>query len=647
MPRATHHSLGLVVACTFLIAPATVAAKSWGKITKAERALTSVPWYPEAPAVILLHKTAIHLTSHSEEPSRREELVRLKVLTEAGVKFGTIDIPSNEFMRMKHLDARVVLPDQRQIPLGDDAVFDKKYSSYYDSQMTSVVLPEVVPGAIIEWKYTLFFDSAVRTWEVYFENELPTLEREVLFHKPDQLEFRVGWFEFFGREPVGRIDDTRTGTIVVYRLRDLLPLPDEPFRPPYVDLATRADFIPVAFRTSRAAKELARSWSTLVKLIEDERYRETRKRSRAPQELAGRMTVGTGDIRSRANLLYRFVRDEIATRPSVYPITAGRPLDAVLRKRVASRAEKALILQLMLNAVGVESSIAWTNPRSRGGLIQEATNIERVSRLLVTAELDGTLNFLDPNDPDVPFGVVSPDLEGMNVLVLRKKEPFWSRLPETPARSSKRLAEVRLQVDAEGRLVGDGELRLSGNWAWRFLNWQDTPEEASRAWTDWLAERFVGFKIQQTTVMESVEDRKIEVAWSLRQRDEEVLGDEVSVAIARPLALKINPFTLEPGKRLTNVSLPFASSDEVRLTVNWPEGWEIDVKPEVRSMSTSVGKLRNVIGLDRDRRTLTLNRQFEVTKRRIGPRIGYRELREMFQTCVESDAQTLVLVRSK
>jgi hypothetical protein len=149
-------------------------SKPWERISKAERALSSVAWYPHASAVVLLHRTNIILND-SGGPSRREEFVRLKILSEEGRDYGTVSLQSSEYARLKNLDARVVLPDKREIPLPKDAVFKKEYSTYYDTQVTSVVMPGIGVGAIVEWKYTIFFDNPLVTWEIQFESDLPTL----------------------------------------------------------------------------------------------------------------------------------------------------------------------------------------------------------------------------------------------------------------------------------------------------------------------------------------------------------------------------------------------------------------------------------------------------------------------------------------
>ena len=362
-------------------------------------------------------------------------------------------------------------------------------------------------------------------------------------------------------------------------MSNVSPLADEPFRPPYVDLASRVEFIPGALMLETTTTEVGRSWETLFRLYERQSYRPSRRKSRAVERFARELVGDATEARPRAERIYRFVRDEISTRPSAYLLTAEEPLDAAFGKRHASHAEKALILQLMLEAVEVESHIAWSNLRRWGELHREMPNISRVNHMLVAVKLDDGLHFLDPDDANAALGRLRPDLEGMNVLILTKK-PYWEELPETPARSSKRLALITLSVDEQGRLAGTGDLRLTGHHAWRSLNRGDTPEATKEAWREWIEKRFAGHDITDVEVSEQLEERKIRVGWSMAQRDEEVLGDEVVVPIAAPLAIETNPFSLPAEARTTDVRLPFEDANEVRLSVTWPEGWEVDIEPD-------------------------------------------------------------------
>jgi hypothetical protein len=641
--RATWTALAALL-ITVLLGVPVARAKSWGKITKEERQLSSVPWYPEATAVILLHRTEILLSS-SANPSRVNQHVRLKILTEEGLKHGTVSISSSEFDRLKDLDARVVLPNGEEVRLPKKAVFEKRYSSYYDLQQTAFVMPRVEVGAIVEWKYTIYFDYPLVAWEIPFEGELPTRRREIVFSKPAFVEFRASFADRLGRAPSYRLQEGLGTSQAEYTLTDLPPLPDEPYRPPYRDLVSMVQFIPTALAVGhRSPIDFGRDWEGVVARFQRLSYAESREDARKARSVAGEMTAGIEEAKEKARTLYHFVRDEIETQRS-RRLVASDPLDKVLDDREGTMAEKVLLLQVMLEAAGISSSIGWTNPASRGKLYPQVPTLGRVNQMLVAADLAGKRIFLDPADRAAAFGILGPELEGVRCLLVDGEKPNWVRLPESPPSRSRRLARVRLRLDDGGRLSGEADLELTGHHAWAHLATEKSEDEKVEEWNEWLLERLPGFMVDVTGTEESVEERTVRVEWSMNQREEEVLGDEVSLPIAEPLAIKVNPFGLEPQQRITPVRMPFKDSSEVRLELEWPEGWELDIEPSLIGTGNQAGVIRTVLDSDPESRSLTMTRTFDHRMRELAPGEPYAELRKLYHRCVEIDAQTIVLVK--
>src|SRR5579863_2761261 len=83
-PRLLIAFLGVL----FVSFAAQSKAAEWPTITSEEKALTSVPQQPDAPAVILYREEVTDDTKNF-----RTVYVRAKVLTEAGIKYGDVEIP--------------------------------------------------------------------------------------------------------------------------------------------------------------------------------------------------------------------------------------------------------------------------------------------------------------------------------------------------------------------------------------------------------------------------------------------------------------------------------------------------------------------------------------------------------------------------
>ena len=135
------------------------------------------------------------------------------------------------------------------------------------------------------------------------------------------------------------------------------------------------------------------------------------------------------------------------------------------------------------------------------------------------------------------------------------------------------------------------------------------------------------------------------LTWSLRQRDEDVLGDEVSLVPSRPLGPITQTFIQPADKRRSPVLFPYGDVEEVELRLRWPEGWKIESVPGLTKQEFPVGALAVEVAVKDAERVLVYRRHFEMRFRQLGSSQDYEAARALFAAVEKSDAQTLALVR--
>jgi hypothetical protein len=618
-------------------------AKGWKKIPEAERSLESVPFAPDAPAVVLMEKGHLVLSPKSVS-SHLEVHRRVKVLNDAGREYGTVRLFSSDYFRMKELTARTVLPDGRELPLSDDAVFNKEYSDYYGRELTSLAMPEVTPGAIVEYRYKIYFDSVLYPVPWYFQSELPILHSEYTAEFPRTFGFSYHFLGPEHRKVEPTIDRSSKSFVATYVLKNLPPVPDEPFSPPFEDESMRAIFLPRKIGST----PLLQDWTSVVELFQGTPktgYGRVRRHDGTARSAARKMLREAGSQAENAEILFRFVRDEIALEGGMSVGTRDNSCDKILADRRGTRAEQALLLQVMLKAAGIDSSLAWAGYRELGKVHQKIPNPAQFDTVLVATELEGVTVFLDPSDPDTSFGRLYHGLEGIDVLLVDRKPLEWAKTPTTPFSESMRSARVKLVVDEDGRISGEGDLTLTGHAARNRIGWKSSPEETINAWRGRLADDYPGFDVSGVKVDENVETQRVEVAWTVAQREEEVLGDEVAVSLAAPLAIESNPFSLPSADRSNTVELPFPSCDRVELELEWPEGWTVEAQPHLKTEGNLAGLVKTEIRVDEEAHRLTASRQFDRTMRTLQPGIGYQAIQRLYRSGSKNDAEVVVLAR--
>lgn len=641
--RRRRPAVALAATLGLLAAAGAARAADFAPITAEERALTEVAGSPQAPAVVLFRKGELDLVRHQLSSTLSVE-VRLKILTEEGKeKYGEIEIYHSPWVRLHGLVGRTVLPDGSEVPLAKDAIFQRRASRSRRLAVTAVAFPALAVGAIVDYRYELLFDSIfyLDPWDL--QEEIPVRHSEIVYHLPKQL-FARAW----SRDPL-RIGiqhaDSKNALGVDLRVwaDGLPPIPVEPYGFPEVDLGARFMLVPVNFG---GRDPLLESWQSTCTLVEEVNYRPARRNDTAARRRAKEIAGGGESRREQALAIYRFVRDEIETDP-VPGVTVAEKHgpDTTLADRRGDSADKAFLLQSLLDAIGADARLVWAASRDDGMVDLGVPSFGWFDRVLVRTELDGETVFLDPSEPSLAFGRLAPDYEGTQALLFHPRKPEVITLPTTPFEDHQRRAKVDLALDAEGRLSGAGTLTLTGHQARRRIAavaaGADAPE---KAWGDWLGERFPTFEIQDVGVEEEVDEARVEVSWKMEQRAEEVLGEEVSLLPSRPLGPVHQPLTLPPERRRTPVRFDFGDRDVVELHLTWPDGWEVEVTPQGGRKENAAGALVASCEPEPDGHGLTCNRRLDIRQAQfMGPQ-DYAAIRGLYDAAEKSDARALVLV---
>jgi transglutaminase-like putative cysteine protease len=641
--------LAAILSLSSLPASAAKAASTapvFPEIKQTERELNSVPGYENAPAVVLFKKgrfSVLNPENGRVEPTFVVQ-VRRKILTEEGKKYGEVSVFHSKLVKLQRLEGRTVLPDGKEIPLPKGATFKRTISKTEKLFITSIAFPSVEVGAILDYQYEIRMPSIYLLEPWYFQDEVPTLDSEILYVVPEELRVRTGLQDPLQTGVKQHTEQNFSGWKVTAWGKNLPPIPNEPSGFPFADLASRFLVIPVEVVDSYGrTTEFLKSWESTCALLAKPYEKAQRKANTAGRK--AQQLAAPGKAGERARAVYRFVRDEIETVEDLGVILPeDSTVDSVLAARRGNYAEKALLLQTMLKALGIRARLVWAGERDGGQINLAFTTPWWFERAIVAAEIDGQRVFLDPSDRRLAFGRLAPGLEGMQALLYDTEKPEPVTLPVTPFEENLRRAALDLDLDAGGRLSGRGTLRLAGHHAWRYLRWKENAEEATKAWKEWLTDGLKGFEIKDVKVTEAVDETRVEVTWAMAQREEEVLGDEASFDPSRPLGPIRQPFVSPAASRISPVLFSFADRDEAEVTVRWPEGWTVETLPASKQAITAAGTFEVSVETDEAGRRAIYRRRMDIKDRQFA-RQHYPAVQSLYGQAEKSDAQPLVLMK--
>jgi len=650
--------LGLLLGLWLIGIPAAAArgqkASDFPPITDAQWALTEVADEPNAPAVVIYRIGTLIMRGARQNQLTTKFVVnvRVKILTEQGMEYAEYKIQHDEEDRLVNLKARTVLPGGKVVPVPDDAIFrrkstlrsfDSRRRSSFDIYETAIAFPAVEPGAILDYTYEMRFEYLTRPWR--FQTWIPTLHSEITYEIPKHYEIVALPRVTFDRELQHEMGaKSRLARNLRIWMDDIPAIPRENDSFPFADLSSSFDLTIIKDLASYR-RLLFDGWSNACQTWGDWYFDDALKEARATKKKAAALIAGEVDAKRQAEILYKFVRDEIETEHvNGLSLAENSSVDNTLSEGKGDYAEKALLLERLLNTVKLEAQLVWVKNRNRGVVNEADTAPYQFNKMLVAVNLTGERAFLDPTDDDLPFGRIRSDYEGTKALLYHPKEARLITLPTTSHEGSVRHAMLDLAIDDDGRVTGTGSLHLTGHHAWRRIDWKEDEGKRRKAWQRWLENSFAGYVVDDLKI-ESAEDKtSVDVSWSLEQSDDAVLGDEVTLSPSEPLGPVDQPFTLLPSRRRTPVLLDFRDRDSIEMRLSWPDDWEVDVLPTYKNLSNAAGAASASIEVDEASRSLVYKRTFDVIETEFVGARAYNYLRKLYATAEKNDAQRLVLV---
>ena len=339
--------------------------------------------------------------------TRTETLYRkIRVLDDNGIsQFSTLEFnfdPSYEHLYVNSLLVRNAAGEV--LGEGDlNTYYITHNEDGYEASTEKTVhlpVPSLAPGVVIEAivsKLTSVEDGTFPLETGYLAGERP-IAYSALFvtGNRDQIRYRSSGVP----EPRAR------GNSLVWELQSPVSFRWEPLQPyydqilPWVQLGTvGADW------QSVGAEYLAK--------IEDKLD------ASAVSERAGRLVEGVSSSARKIEILSAYVQDEIHYEAIEFGRRAYIPKTAreTMRDRYGDCKDHAVLLYTMLEAVGIDASLALVNLQQT--VIPELPNTDQFNHVIVAVPTDSGRIFIDTTDKDMRLGQLAPrSMAGNHALVL-------------------------------------------------------------------------------------------------------------------------------------------------------------------------------------------------------------------------------------
>jgi hypothetical protein len=632
-------------------------------VSPEELKMTSEPQAPGAPAIILYrqvdrddfgrtaHGGAILIGSEQQDAGRYEDnYFRIKIFTEDGRRFANVEIPlSSQVGSIGVVNGRTIRPDGTIVNF-DGKIFEKTFYKGKGIQYNAktFILPDVQPGCIIEYYYTILFRSGYfynSYWEL--SNELFT-RRAKFSLKPEQNDYApvsFRWTEHVAPS-TAHVQQGVDG-IVHLDATNIAAFQSEDFMPPASELKEHVDFVyshePFELDPTKFWKKVGKKRNEYVEAFIGRRG--------AMEQAVGQIVSPSDSPEVKLQKIYARVQQlqntsfepHKAAQEAARNRKADENVEDVWKRGYGDSTQIAWLFLALARAAGIDASPVLLSDRRNYFFNPQSMDSGKLDAAVVVAKLNGKDVFLDPGVPFAPFGLLSWEKAGVQALKLDKDGGSFvqTTLPESATSHIERKADLKLSE--AGELEGKITVTYTGleGLRRRLDAYNDDDVAKKKRLEDEVKQYFpIGNDLELTNKPEwtnsaapLISEFHLKVpGWAT------VAGHRVLVPIGLFGGEQKHLFV--SGNRAHPIYFEFLSQDLDDVNIQLPSGWQVTSMPKAQNQDLHV--VGYSVAAENNKGTLHLTRKLDINIVLLETKY-YSPLRSFFQIVRTGDEQQIVL----
>jgi hypothetical protein len=633
-------------------------------VSQEELKMTSEPLAPGAPAIILYrevyrddygrtgHGGAVFITSPGRIATRYEEnYFRIKILTEAGVRFGNVEIPLPRGVgTVDNINARTIKPDGSIVNFNGQ-IFEKTIVKAKGFQYVAktFAMPDVQVGSIVEYYYTVNFNEE----RIYFSNWVLSQDlftRKAKFSlKPFQNDYVPVSFRWNEHLPPGTPSPkVRADGIVEMEAVNIAAFQAEDFMPPENELKARVDFI---YSLDPLEDDPNKFWKKVGKSRNDAVEKFIGRRGAMDQAVSQIISpsdepeVKLRKIYARVQQLHNTTYEVRKTEQELRHenIKPNENVEDVWKQGSGTARDLTWLYLALVRSAGFEAYPVLVPDRHNYFFNPQSMQSGKLDAGLVLVKLNGKDLFLDPGGAFTPFGMLRWDETAVSGLKLDKDGGSWvqTSLPESSASQIQRKADLKLTLggDLEGKLI----VTFTGLEGLRRRVDERNEDDTGRkkALEDEVKSYIpVGSEVELTKQPDWASSEIPLVAeFSLKVPGWAILSGHHALF---PVGIfgGTEKHVFEHSERINPIYFEFPSQELDEVTVQVPAGWQISSLPKPQDQNLRV--VGYAVSAENNKDALHLTRKLDINILTLETKY-YSPLRSFFQIVRAGDEQQIVL----
>jgi len=650
----TTRFLDVVLFLLFL--PAIVSAADWRPVDKYELGQKEPKVDPAADAEVIFWDVRIEDRVQGGDLSLAlNHYIRIKIFTDRGKEqYSTVEIPRVGKRSISDVAGRTIKPDGTEIEVKKDAIFDRELVKTKGFKLSgkTFALPNVEVGDIIEYRYRETRDNEIAShMRLYFQREIPIWN--VTYHlKP----LNIPWLPYGMRSMAFQCDlppfRQEPNGFFTTSMNNIPAFKEEPNMPPEDQLRS---WVLIYYEEDKKI-DPEKYWKTIGKQ-DYARTKPLMKSDDLIKRTAAELTSGTTKPEDQLTVLDAFCRTKIRNFDnSASPMTAeerkalkeNHSASDTLKQKAGSANDVDMLLGALAGAAGFEARMARVSDRADTFFTPLRPTTYFINKLIIAVNLNEKWIFFDPATPFLEPGMLPWQVEGQRALISDPKEGFFTTTQFLEPARSRRDRRASFKLLEDGSLEGTVIYTYTGHVA-RLQKERYERMSPGQQEEDW--------KKSQEARLSTAEISGLEIRDITDPVKPVVIRHKLSVPgyatrTGRRILLQPAFFQRNVAPRFTetqrkwDIYFDYGWSEEDEVTIDLPEGWELD-QPTLPQGSNfgKIGSYTVQVQKTTDGRKLIYRRHFEFGREQtllLGAS-SYPQVKKVFDFMQDQDNYTISL----
>jgi Domain of Unknown Function with PDB structure (DUF3857)/Transglutaminase-like superfamily len=618
----------------------------WDPVSDEEKALKQDPIDPGSGAVVLFKRGKISVLEHGSSLwlTTMETYVRIKVFSEAGLDAANVSFEVPKYVRLSKVEGRTILASGQIVALDPTQIFRGRTSgagNRNSSLKTTFALPSVEPGAILEYQL-------VETVDWYFFPPW-TFDTPKLGTLHSALSVLVGPRLLLAQYPLETARkhiqfnkvSTALGDQFDYSVDNLAPIREEVYGLPFGDQACAVLFTPFELAFNGQTFPIIQKWNDVATLI-NSIFQDAIKKSSHAKDQAKRLAGKSSDERQRAEAIYRFVQQAIASS-GAGGVLPSRVVDEVLDDKRGDPDEINALFITMLREVKLDADPVLIATRDSQTLTGRFPNISEFTRMVTRIRFKDGVVLADPGEPAAPFGELPWFEQGLTGLAINGNKAEEAVIPLTTPENNATTIKLTSQIHDDGAVEAQLETALTGAGALGVRSdFQEEPDEKlEQALIDYLD---MGLPDTEMTAIEHSDFKDPTQPLVLKAMVHYSLLDQ-----AGPAEILLNPWVADryrtpmfsSTERQSAVRFDYPRTHRSTSIWKLPEGMRVQGLPKPVQLSTDLADFSH--SCTQQEKVVTCTRAFSLKKMSIEDMAQYRSAKQFFEEIARHDQEVIIL----